>query len=1082
MNLEKHLVLNNYFIDKLGFADQKSLYDALNSHQQKYNLNGISLYATLLLQKNNNTNIRKYDKNIKEYVDKLRKNRNQPAFDLKYFQYLSILFTEMFLDEYFNNKSAFVEDLNKYLKDFNKINNTKIDSFKDDDIKKLAYWIATGGGKTLIMHINYWQYLKYNNKDINNILLITPNEGMSIQHANELKLSGIPYILYNGNIDINSNRKKNSILIIDINKLTSEKKGQGVSVDISYFEDKNLVFIDEGHKGSSSENETGWKSLREEIAKNGFIFEYSATFGQIIEFDKKGLPNSDIDKNLYNEYTKSIIFNYSYKYFYFDGYGKDFNVFNIKNVQTFNNYTQSLILTANLLSYFEQLLAYEDNTNVKNYNIEKPLWIFVGSKVSGKGINSDVYNIILFIKDILNDQNKFLNLITNILNGSSGLINNNEYKIISDKYKSDYQSLQDDIYDKIFEGRGELKLVKIKNADGEIGLKISNNQQYFGVINVGDVNELEKLFKDNDPTLVSDSQDLITNSLFLTINNPQSHINILIGSKKFIEGWNSWRVSSMALMNIGKSEGSQIIQLFGRGVRFKGENLSLKRENNPDKNLKVLQTLYIFGLNANYISYFLNTISKEDVSFEQINIPLSFNHYDKWNNKLYILKSQNSNFLNENINLKNYDYILKNVTIDVRTKISSTKSTNAQVISSSSLYTTSTDVVIPDKYLKLIDWQYIYLEIINFKISKDYYNLSISLDVLKAIINSKKYKIFIDESSDIVIDKNEIKLKTMQGLNKLHELIIMILQSYITKFYVSQEKKYETNKLEALKIDINDCKDYFPENYEIILKINNPNNTNINSAINRLKNQLKNYCPINGAIPSEWYKFNNQYFDNEIIHFDNHLYTPLIIWKQNKDYIQSIPVKLNEGETKFINDLKNYIDNNKNKLKDYNIFLLRNLSRRGIGFFTNIGFYPDFIMWITDDKNNLQYMTFIDPKGIRYMGNFNDEKIKFCYHDIYDLDTHINTNLNSNDKLYLNSFIISNSKFSDIQSSFGNGNYSVGDFMLHHILFQENDGYIQKLFCGILRKNKVYQLYYNLSKKVYKRTALPKMFCLKNFI
>jgi len=105
--------------------------------------------------------------------------------------------------------------------------------------------------------------------------------------------------------------------------------------------------------------------LREEIAKNGFIFEYSATFGQIIEFDKKGLPNSDIDKNLYNEYTKSIIFNYSYKYFYFDGYGKDFNVFNIKNVQTFNNYTQSLILTANLLSYFEQLLAYEDNTNVK---------------------------------------------------------------------------------------------------------------------------------------------------------------------------------------------------------------------------------------------------------------------------------------------------------------------------------------------------------------------------------------------------------------------------------------------------------------------------------------------------------------------------------------------------------------------------------------------------------------------------------------------------------------------------------------------------------------------------------------------
>jgi len=50
---------------------------------------------------------------------------------------------------------------------------------------------------------------------------------------------------------------------------------------------------------------------------------------------------------------------------------------------------------------------------------------------------------------------------------------------------------------------------------------------------------------------------------------------LLIGSKKFSEGWSSWRVSSMGLMNVGKSEGSQIIQLFGRGVRLKGYQFSL---------------------------------------------------------------------------------------------------------------------------------------------------------------------------------------------------------------------------------------------------------------------------------------------------------------------------------------------------------------------------------------------------------------------------------------------------------------------------------------------------------------------------
>ena len=66
-------------------------------------------------------------------------------------------------------------------------------------------------------------------------------------------------------------------------------------------------------------------------------------------------------------------------------------------------------------------------------------------------------------------------------------------------------------------------------------------------------------------------------SLFHEINKPHSTVNLLIGSKKFTEGWNSWRVSTMGLMNVGQTEGSQIIQLFGRGVRLKGYGMSLKR-------------------------------------------------------------------------------------------------------------------------------------------------------------------------------------------------------------------------------------------------------------------------------------------------------------------------------------------------------------------------------------------------------------------------------------------------------------------------------------------------------------------------
>ena len=64
--------------------------------------------------------------------------------------------------------------------------------FEDSDLDKLAFWMATGSGKTLLMHLNYHQFLHYNCEPMDNILLITPNEGLSAQHIEEMQHSGIP--------------------------------------------------------------------------------------------------------------------------------------------------------------------------------------------------------------------------------------------------------------------------------------------------------------------------------------------------------------------------------------------------------------------------------------------------------------------------------------------------------------------------------------------------------------------------------------------------------------------------------------------------------------------------------------------------------------------------------------------------------------------------------------------------------------------------------------------------------------------------------------------------------------------------
>ena len=69
-------------------------------------------------------------------------------------------------------------------------------------------------------------------------------------------------------------------------------------------------------------------------------------------------------------------------------------------------------------------------------------------------------------------------------------------------------------------------------------------------------------------------------------------------------------------MNIGKKEGSQIIQLLGRGVRLKGLDFCLKRSHrivgfNAPKDIERLETLNVFGIHADYMRQFKEYLEDE---------------------------------------------------------------------------------------------------------------------------------------------------------------------------------------------------------------------------------------------------------------------------------------------------------------------------------------------------------------------------------------------------------------------------------------------------------------------------------------
>ena len=165
----------------------------------------------------------------------------------------------MYLDRYFANREQFCGSINGFIADEYSatMGALNIEPYTLDKMNKLAYMCATGSGKTLIMHINILQFLFYlkrakrlnSNIDINKIIVLSPNESMSRQHLDELKLSNISAGIFVKDGGFFGNQKED-VVIIDMNKLKEEGKVKTVSVDS--FERNNLVLVDEAHRGMSS--------------------------------------------------------------------------------------------------------------------------------------------------------------------------------------------------------------------------------------------------------------------------------------------------------------------------------------------------------------------------------------------------------------------------------------------------------------------------------------------------------------------------------------------------------------------------------------------------------------------------------------------------------------------------------------------------------------------------------------------------------------------------------------------------------------------------------------------------------------
>ena len=994
-----------------------------------------------------------YDQAIVSVTRRLNESRlrhGKRPIQWKYFQYLSLLFTEIYLERYFTAPEALRASLNGVIHSYNdalpagnasdRLKSLPIGPEPRGQLNKLAFWMATGSGKTLLMHAHILRYAELARKHgqahhFNRILLLTPNEGLSRQHLEEFEIAGIAASIFSK--DGGDLFQRGGVEILDVHKLADDMGDKTVAV--SALEGPNLVLIDEGHRGASSGKRGAWMGYRNQLCEGGFSFEYSATFGQAI----KG------DRELTAEYARSTLVDYSYRWFHGDGFGKDYRIVNMNEDA---GEWRTRYLTAALLTFFQQQWLYgRHGSAFRPYDVEPPLWVFVGSKVT-KSLSvkdaSDVVEILRFLASYLSGRDASVERIRRILHDDKR-VEHDQLRLPGDfnpllDVGLDAEQVYRETLATTFNAPsgGMLRVERLKGSAGELVLRVGETNKPFGVVNVGDPAKLAK--KCEEAGLIVREREF-AGSVFHRVNEPDSGINVLVGAKKFTEGWNSWRVSSMGLMNVGRSEGSQIIQLFGRGVRLKGLGMSLKRssadrsagaERRPT-HLDRLETLHVFGVRAGYMAQFRDFLKEEGLAVDPVEefIPIRVPDLPsglkvirvaesvaggdpagafRRSGPRFALRAPWDEELPEAVRSR---LVTPRVPLDWRPRVQTIRSEELEGWGDDQ--TDQNEEKLLPRHLALVDEDALCLSLQRFKRERGWHGLAIAKSVVNELLR-------VGGWYRLLIPADELRFDSMRKARMWQDIALALLKKYVTRYWGARRQAWEAEHLEYSDLKLNHGN--FPrvmrdggeaKGYQIVIAADQRDAKKLRDWIEEVRQVIE---AGGGALPPNPVTKQPAL---DAVAMDHHLYSPLLVTVHEQAVTVS-PPGLNAGEHQFIKDFRAHCE--RVRPEGQRLHLLRNMSRgHGIGFFEANNFHPDFILWaVSGDR---QHIAFIDPKGLARM-DADHPKVRLAT-QIKEIEMRL-----GDPNVRLDSFILSVTPFETVSRSW---EMSKAEMAEQHVLFMAED-------------------------------------------
>jgi type III restriction enzyme len=806
-------------------------------------------------------------------------------------------------------------------------------------INRMSFWMATGSGKTLVIVklIEMLGELIY--KELlpkKEILFLTYRDDL----LDQFKVHVEEFNSYHSDIKINlkslkeyETTKYDNLLPFARNEITvfyyrsdlitdQEKDKQ---VDFRTYDNHGnwYIVLDEAHKGDREESKR--QMFYNILSRNGFLFNFSATFTDERDF-ATCVYNYNLAEYVKNGYGKHVYLS-----------GEDITAFR-KN-EDFTEIQKQRIVLKILILHTIIKLHYE---HIKGYDVyHNPLLLTLVNSV-----NTEDSDLELFFKELAHfaknptDTALFEEVKEELIKELES-----QPKTFFDEKKIEYN---DKIIDRVSvadvlkyvfnaETNGNIEVLMLPGNKQELIFKLTTSDKPFALIKIGDISEWLK----NKLSGYTVIESFDNESYFKNINNDDSDINILMGSRSFYEGWDSNRPNIVLFINIGTGTDAKkfVLQSTGRGVRIQPVKdkrqrlIFLYNSGQIDEDLfnkikgyyKPLETLFVFGTNASNLKEIVATLKaeKKDKSLGDL---FDINPEIKEKHRALLIPVY-----------KDSEEIIANQKEPQKFEIN------------------ENDYHLVKNYFNLIEDE----------IAAIKFNPSITvLQKIKDAFNGQctRYFLFSDTAS---INNPELLLKKIfyhfDQTSKEFEKFKTLENEIIHFKHIS----VGLDHIEKLEDVIQKVKNYPYKETEIQkLKEEFEKDKDLDKYTSQIQNLSKNF--ITEEKLSCW---GDQL---KIKYLQNHYYIPVILSESEKINYMSHIIKV-PGEVRFIEQLEKYLADSDNVFKQYDWWMFskidETLDEVYIPYYNPAlnkiaKFNPDFIFWL--NKGSRYIILFVDPKGTAY--------------------------------------------------------------------------------------------------------------------